>query len=79
MIEVAFILIGTQAVMVSLGSRDDLVYLHGRHGRDVEAEQSTTNDRDGRDVVNVANLIHVVICVASIFYEGQEGEDHNTS
>ena len=31
---------------------------HGRHGTDIEAKQATTNNGDGRDNVNVSNLIH---------------------
>lgn len=29
-------------------------YVHGRHGRNVETKQGTTDDRNGRDDVDVA-------------------------
>ena len=35
-------------------------YSHSAHRRDVESEQATTNDRNGGDAVDVADLVHHV-------------------
>lgn len=32
-------------------------YVHSAHGTDIEAEQSTANDRNGGDAVDVADLV----------------------
>ena len=34
------------------------VHSHGTHGRDIETEQTTAHDGDGRDDVNISDLIH---------------------
>ena len=34
-------------------------HLHCAHGRDVETEEATANNGDGRDEVDVAELLHV--------------------
>ena len=31
---------------------------HSAHGRDIEAEQTTADDRDGRDEVDIAEMMH---------------------
>lgn len=60
LVEVASILLSRQTVNCqscggSAASRD----LHGAHGRDIEAKQSTANDGDGRDAIDVTDLIHL--------------------
>jgi hypothetical protein len=34
------------------------INLHGAHGADVKTEQTTSDDGDGRDEVNIADLFH---------------------
>lgn len=42
-----------------MSCRGRLRCLHGAHGGDVETEQTTSNDGDGCDEVDIAELLHV--------------------
>jgi hypothetical protein len=35
--------------------------IHCAHGTDIESEQSTTDNCDGGDTVDVADLVHLVV------------------